>query len=167
MADRFMSLQNLKFTLNSRRSRYPDLAGDILNGCADQTIDMVFKSVQEVGNKIMHPIFEEMDRKPPTLEKGVVKVHPAVRSMLKTLGKDGWIAASFPEAWGGEEMPVSILHCINFIFAAANYSAAVYPGLTKGAANLLFSFGSAELQKTFLPPMPAGKWQGTMVPTDV
>lgn len=117
MADRFMSLQNLKFTLNSRRSRYPDLAGDILNGCADQTLDMVFKSVQEVGNKIMHPIFEEMDRKPPTLEKGVVKVHPAVRSMLNILGKDGWIAASFPEAWGGEEMPVSILHCINSIFS--------------------------------------------------
>jgi butyryl-CoA dehydrogenase len=114
----------------------------------------------------MHPIFEEMDRKPPTLEKGVVKVHPAVRSMLKTLGKDGWIAASFPEAWGGEEMPVSILHCINFIFAAANYSAAVYHGLTIGAANLLFSFGSAELQNTFLPPMLAGKWQGTMALTE-
>jgi len=166
MADRFMSLQNLKFTLNSRRSRYRDLAGDILNDYNDKTIDMVFKSAQEIGSKIMHPIFEEMDRNPPALQKGVVKVHPAVRSMLETLGRDGWIAAPFPEAWGGEEMPVSILHCINFIFASANYSAAVYHGLTIGAANLLFSFGSAELQRTFLPPMLAGKWQGTMALTE-
>jgi len=166
MAEKFMSMQNLKFTLNSRQSRHREGAGDILNGHTPKTMDMVFKAALDIGNKIMHPMFEEMDRTPPALEKGEVKVHPGVRPMLDTLGRDGWISAPFPEQWDGENMPASLLHCINFIFASANYSAAVYGGLTMGAAKLLLSYGSEELQKRFLPEMLAGKWQGTMALTE-
>lgn len=166
MADKFMSMQNLTFTLGSRQSRFRDRAGDILNGHTPKTMDMVFKAALDIGRNIMHPMFEEMDRHPPELDKGSVSVHPGVRPMLRTLGKDGWIAATFPEQWGGEEMPSSILHSIHFIFAAANYSASVYAGLTIGAAKLLLSFGSRELQERFLPGMLAGQCQGTMALTE-
>ncbi|MCG8633543.1 MAG: acyl-CoA dehydrogenase [Desulfobacterales bacterium] len=164
MADKFMSMQNLKFTLNSRDSRFRE--GDILNGHTPKTLEMVLKAALDIGQKIMHPMFEEMDREPPELDKGRVKVHPGVRPMLGTLGKDGWISATFPEEWDGENMPASILHCINFIFASANYSAAVYAGLTMGAGKLLLTFGSPELQQRFLPEMLAGRWQGTMALTE-
>lgn len=63
-------------------------------------------------------------------------------------------------------MPESLILCINFIFAAANYSASVYAGLTMGAARLLLSFGSSELQQAFLPHMLAGRFQGTMALTE-
>jgi len=86
--------------------------------------------------------------------------------MLEILGRDGWISAPFPEEWEGENMPASILHCINFIFSSANYSAAVYSGLTTGAARLLLSFGSRDLQEKFIPPMLEGRWQGTMALTE-
>ncbi len=92
--------------------------------------------------------------------------YPNVRKILKTLGNDGWISSVFPEKWGGEEMPMSLVHCINFVFAAANYSASVYSGLTSGAAQLILSFGSKTLQNFYLPPMLAGKWQGTMALTE-
>jgi len=164
MADRFMSMDNLKFTLNSRLSRHR--TGDILNGHNQKTLDMVFNAALDIANKIMRPMFEEMDRTPPALEKGRVRVHPGVRPMLETLGADGWISAPFPEKWDGENMPASILHCINFIFASANYSAAVYHGLTMGAAKLLISFGSDELKEKLIPAMLAGKWQGTMALTE-
>ncbi|WDP89986.1 MAG: acyl-CoA dehydrogenase [Desulfobacter sp.] len=166
MADKFMSMQNLKFTLDSRQSRHRDRAGDIFKGHPSKTMDMVFKAALDIGNKIMRPMFEEMDRMSPALEKGRVLVHPGVRPMLETLGRDGWISAPFPEKWEGENMPASLLHCINFIFASANYSAAVYHGLTMGAAKLLHSFGSAELQERFIPPMLEGRWQGTMALTE-
>jgi butyryl-CoA dehydrogenase len=35
-----------------------------------------------------------------------------------------------------------------------------------GAANLILSFGSENLQNIYLPPMLAGKWQGTMALTE-
>ena len=164
MAEKFMSLQNLKFTLESRQSRHRTC--DILGGRTPKNCDMIFKAALDIAKKIMHPMFEEMDRTPPALDRGRVRVHPGVGPMLETLGDDGWIAAPFPERFEGEEMPTSLLHCINFIFATANYSASVYAGLTMGAAKLILSFGSKRLQELFLPPMLAGKWQGTMALTE-
>jgi butyryl-CoA dehydrogenase len=53
-----------------------------------------------------------------------------------------------------------------FIFAAANYSANAYPGLTFGASHLIESFGSKDLYDTYVPRMRAGEWQGTMALTE-
>ena len=166
MTDKFMSLKNLKFTLHSRRGKYHFKTPDYLKGHTPKTIDMVLKAAFDLGKKVMHPVFEEMDRYPPALENGRVRVHESVRPMLETLGKDGWISASFPEKWEGDNMPASLLYCINFIFATSNYSASVYPFLTMGAANLILSFGSDKLQNAYLPPMLSGKWQGTMALTE-
>jgi butyryl-CoA dehydrogenase len=166
MADKFMSMKNLNFTLHSRGGKYRSIIPDYLNDHTPKTIDMVFKAAFDLGKKVLHPMFEEMDRYPPQLTDGSVRVHKGVRPMLATLGEDGWISATFPEQWEGENMPSSLLLCINFIFATANYSASVYAGLTMGAANLILSFGSEGLQNTYLPPMLAGKWQGTMALTE-
>lgn len=166
MADKFMSMKNLTFTLHSRGGKYRSLIPDYLNDHTPKTIDMVFKAAFDLGKKVLHPMFEEMDRNPPQLTDGRVRVHEGVRPMLETLGEDGWIAALFPERWEGESMPSSLLLCINFIFATANYSASVYAGLTMGAGKLILSFGSERLQNTYLPPMLAGKWQGTMALTE-
>jgi alkylation response protein AidB-like acyl-CoA dehydrogenase len=166
MADKFMSMKNLSFTLNSRGGRYRSFTPDYLNDHTPKTIDMVFKAAFDLGKKVLHPMFEEMDRNPPELLGGKVHVHKGVRPMLETLGEDGWISALFPEQWEGENMPSSLLLCLNFIFATANYSASVYAGLTMGAAKLILSFGSDTLQNTYLPPMLAGKWQGTMALTE-
>ncbi len=168
MADRFMSMKNLTFTLNSRQTRYGE--GSHLGDHTPKTIDMVFKAAVDIGKKVMHPMFEQMDRHPPQLDTAgeipSVKVHDGVRPMLDTLGKDGWIASMFPEEWGGEDMPSSLILCINYIFAASNYSASVYAGLTMGAAKLILDFGGHDLQKKYLPNMLSGKWQGTMALTE-
>ncbi len=166
MTDKFMSMRNLRFTLFSRGGKYIPETPDYLNGHTPKTIDMIFKASHEVAKHIMYPMFEEMDRKPPFMENGNVRVHEGVRPMLETLGKDGWTAAGFPEKWKGENMPASLLLSINFIFAAANYSASVYAGLTTGAAKLILSFGSQHLQNTYIPQMLSGKWQGTMALTE-
>ncbi|MBU1343584.1 MAG: acyl-CoA dehydrogenase [Proteobacteria bacterium] len=166
MTDKFMSMKNLKFTLHSRGGKYCSKTPDYLKDHTAKTIDLVLKAAFDLGKKAMHPMFEEMDRQPPALINGNVLVHKGVRPMLETLGKDGWISASFPEKWKGDDMPASLIHCINFIFAAANYSASVYAGLTMGAANLILSFGSEKLKNIYLSPLLAGKWQGTMALTE-
>jgi alkylation response protein AidB-like acyl-CoA dehydrogenase len=159
-------VKNLKFTLFSRGGKYLTKAPDYLNNHTPKTINMVFKAADELAKKIMHPMFEEMDRCPPSLQNGKVNVHEGIRPMLEILGRDGWISAGFPEKWDGENMPSSLILCINFIFAKANYSASVYAGLIMGAANLILSFGSKYLQTTYIPPMLSGKWQGTMALTE-
>jgi butyryl-CoA dehydrogenase len=49
---------------------------------------------------------------------------------------------------------------------AANLSAYAYAGLTSGAAHLLEAFGDAALRRTFMEPMYAGRWTGTMALTE-
>jgi butyryl-CoA dehydrogenase len=131
-----------------------------------KAFDMVLDAATKLAQKKYYPLFEEMDRKPPYLENGEVKVHPAVRDIMLECGDGGWIGATYPEAWGGEQLP-HILHCAcHLITSAANYSAGVYAELTSGAARLIHSFASDELKKKYLPNMMAGKWQGTMALTE-
>ncbi|MCP3871575.1 MAG: acyl-CoA dehydrogenase [Desulfobacteraceae bacterium] len=170
MNNRFMSMKDLKFTYQTKmvdlEKENSTALSDPDHPSSDKATGMVLDAAFDFAKKELHPIFEEMDRNPPTLSDGKIKVHPGIRKILKILGNDGWISAIFPEKWGGENMPPSLLHCINFIFASANYSASVYSGLTIGAARLILSFGSKTLQNIYLPSMLAGKWQGTMALTE-
>ncbi len=127
---------------------------------------MVLDTARYISEGKMYPHFTEMDRKPPVYEKGRVKVHGAVREFMKLAGEGGWINCIFPEELGGQQLPVSVYNAAQFIFAAANYSLSVYPGLTTGAAHLIISFGSPELKETYLPRMFSGQWQGTMALTE-
>lgn len=160
----FMSMRNLRFTLQDKLAATDGAAA--FNGHDAKSMDMVLAAAHDLARNEMLPMFEDMDRHPPELVNGAVRVHPGVRNLMTTLGRDGWISAVFPERWGGEDMPATLLHCINFIFASANYSASVFHGLTAGAARLILNFGSEALQETFLPPMLEGRWQGTMALTE-
>jgi butyryl-CoA dehydrogenase len=107
-----------------------------------------------------------MDRNPPELVNGEVKVHPSVKSIMKEFGEGGWISSRVPFDQDGEQLPSMVADVCEFIFAAANYSANAYPGLTFGASHLIESFGSKELYDTYVPRMRAGEWQGTMALTE-
>ena len=85
MADKFMSMKNLTFTLHSRVGIYRSLTPGYLNDHTPKTIDMVFNAAFDLGKKVLHPMFEEMDRHPPQLTDGRVRVHEGVRPMLETL----------------------------------------------------------------------------------
>jgi len=128
--------------------------------------DMVLKAAIELSDKLLWPVFEEMDRNPPQLEGDKIKVHPSVRDIMKEFGRGGWISATVPLERGGEQMPHLIDDACQFIFSSANYSASVYPALTSGAANLIQSFGNEDLFETYASKMYSGQWQGTMALTE-
>jgi alkylation response protein AidB-like acyl-CoA dehydrogenase len=127
---------------------------------------MVLDTARHISAGKMYPYFTEMDREPPVYENGRVKVHGSVREFMKLAGEGGWINCIFSEELGGQQFPVSLYNAVLFIFAAANYSLSVYPGLTTGAAHLIVSFGSDELKEIYLPHMFSGEWQGTMALTE-
>jgi butyryl-CoA dehydrogenase len=128
--------------------------------------DMVLKAAVKLGKDLLFPIFEEMDRNQPELVDGEVKVHPSVKTIMKEFGEGGWISSRVPFDRDGEQLPSMVADVCEFIFAAANYSANAYPGLTFGASHLIESFGSKELYDTYVPRMRAGDWQGTMALTE-
>lgn len=166
MAKKFLSMRNLQFTLHEWIGKQKTERYKISDNYSPKSGNLILKTAFEFAKTAMKPIFEEMDRQPPVLNQGTVEVHPNVRSIMETLGSDGWIGATFPEEWGGESLPATLHHSMNFIFTSSNYSAAVYSQLTTGAARLICTFGSEYLKKTYLPSMLEGKWQGTMALTE-
>lgn len=166
MAKRFISMKNLQFTLHELIGKQKTQQYKINDNYSRKSADLILKAAFELAKTAMFPIFEDMDRHPPEFNQGTVKVHPDVRSIMETLGNDGWIAATFPEEWGGERMPATLFHSVNYIFTSANYSSSVYSQLTTGAARLIYTFGSDHLKKSYLPNMLKGKWQGTMALTE-
>jgi len=127
---------------------------------------MVIREALKLSKNLLYPVFTGMDRNPPELADGKVKVHPSVKTIMNEFGKGGWITGRMPYEQDGNQLPHLIANACDFIFAAANYSAGVYPGLSAGAAHLMESFGSRELFDTYAPHMLAGKWQGTMALTE-
>lgn len=131
-----------------------------------ETFTLILEAAEQIAEHSIYPIFREMDRKEPQLIDGQIRVHPALKDILRKFGEDGWINAIFSYEEGGQQLPWTIHMAAGFIFQAANYSASVFPFLTTGAANLIRTFGSRELKEMFTPNMYIGKWQGTMALTE-
>jgi butyryl-CoA dehydrogenase len=138
MAEKFVSERNLKLLLHevfdaTSLTRYPyyeEHNRDIF--------DMVIETALKMGKDILRPNFQEMDKNPPQYVDGQVKVHPSVKTFLKECGEGGWIGANAPMEMGGQQLPLMIAFACRFIFAAANYSAMVYPILTDGDSQNVF-----------------------------
>jgi len=163
MAEKFISERNLKFLLYEVFDVESLLVYPRFADHSREVFDMVFDMAMQMGQTVYKPLLSEMDRHQPQLVDGEVKVHPAIRDMLRELGANGWIAPTTDYTFGGQQLPSMVGMMIpSTVFAAANYSASVYQGLSNGAAALLMYYGSKALQRTYLPKLMNGEWQGTM-----
>ncbi|MFO7601285.1 MAG: acyl-CoA dehydrogenase [Candidatus Desulfacyla sp.] len=166
MAEKFMSMRNLRFLLYEVFDGVSLTRYDYYGAYDRKMLDMVLQAAWELAQGLLWPHFQEMDRNPPELVGDAVKVHPSVREILKTLGEGGWIAMTVPEELDGQQLPQIMADACHFIFCSANYSAAAYSGLCDGAARLIENFGNRALYDVFVPNMRSGRWQGTMALTE-
>lgn len=166
MAEKFISDRNIKFMLYEMFDiesllKYPFFADH-----SREVFDMALETAMKLARNKLKPLFTEMDRNPPEYVNGEVKVHPAMREIVREMGEGGWIASRFSYDVGGQQMPEMIGMSATSIYQAANYSASVYHGLTAGAAGLIVSFGTPEMIEKYTPKMFSGEWQGTMALTE-
>ncbi|MFA6010869.1 MAG: acyl-CoA dehydrogenase [Desulfobacteraceae bacterium] len=166
MQGKFVSEKNVKFLLHDVFNAEALCSYDLYSQHSRKMFDMVISEAMKLAKNLYYPIFTDMDRKAPEYENGGVKVHPHVRKIMKEAGDGGWIGATFSRENGGEQLPWIVAGVCTYIFFAANYSAGVYPELTRGAANLIAEFGDETLKKTWLPDLLSGRFQGTMALTE-
>ncbi len=166
MPEKFVSRRNLEFLLYEVNRMEQLSALPYFADHTRETYDLVIDTALKLARNLIYPYLREMDEKAPFLENGEVKVHPAVKTMMKEWGEGGWISSSMPYEVGGQQLPITMHMLCNYIFAAANFAATGFPGLTTGAAHLILSYASDELKQTYVPQMLAGEWQGTMALTE-
>lgn len=166
MSAKFYSKENLRFLMHDVLPVAQLCERDYFKEHTPESFDMIVEAADTLSTNYLRPILPEMDRNPPYVENGRIKVHPDMRKLMKMFGEDGWISMSAPHQFGGQQLPFTLLQAAAFIMAAANYSTMAYPFLTTGSAHLIETFGSKELQQTFIPKMFSGAWQGTMALTE-
>jgi alkylation response protein AidB-like acyl-CoA dehydrogenase len=162
MSSKFYSKENLNFLVHEVFDINELCQKEAFKDHTPESLDMILDAAASLSETQLRPILIEMDTKPPYIENSRVKVHPKMRELMQTFGRDGWISMSAPHEFGGQQVPFTIVQAVGFIMGAANYSTMVYPYLTTGAAHLIESFATQELKETYIPKMYAGDWQGTM-----
>ena len=130
-----------------------------------ETLKMVLDTAESIAERIMFPVFKDVDQNQPELINGEVIVHPAIKEYLKAVGEAGLISADFDYKDGGSQLPFAINSVAGYILMAAN-NGMMYTGLTSGAARLIAHFGSDYLKNKYLEPMLNGRFQGTMCLTE-
>lgn len=166
MAEKFVSKRNIQFMLDEVFDIQSLTQYSYYEDHTRETFHMIIDTAYKIATNMMFPVFKDLDRENPEWVDGNVKVHPIVKQFLLEMGQGGWIQAEKPYEIGGQQIPMTLKQMVNFIFGAANYSLSAYPGLTAGAANLIYTFGSEEMKNTYLEKMYAGEWQGTMALTE-
>ncbi len=127
-----------------------------------ETFDAVFDIAEKIATDSFAPHNRKSDLNEPHFDGTNVKVLPEVKIAIDAFNQAGLIAASQDESLGGMQLPVLIDKAMMAYFMAANCATAAYPFLTIGNTNLLLAHGTSEQIDTFVKPMLAGRFFGTM-----
>ena len=100
------------------------------------------------------------------LENGEVRTAPGFKEAYQQYIDGGWPSLDQPSRYGGQDLPMSIGLTVREMNGTANWSWAMYPGLSHGAMETIDKHGSEEQKAMFMEPLVSGRWTGTMCLTE-
>jgi alkylation response protein AidB-like acyl-CoA dehydrogenase len=117
---------------------------------------------EQLAVRYFAPHYKWSDTHEPTFDGTTASVLPEVKEAVTAFSEAGLMGMSMDEKHGGAQLPAVVATAAFMWLQAANVSTVGYSLLTLANANLLAEFGSDEQIATFLPPMLAGRFTGTM-----
>lgn len=118
-----------------------------------------------VENEI-YPTRTKSDVEGVKLTADGVKVPECLHGPTKAYYDMGWFALGVPEDVGGTPVPEALAGACRSLVMGANTGWSMYPGLTKGAFNVMRLVGDEYVRSTYLAPIMEGRWGGTMCLTE-
>ncbi|MBF0237269.1 MAG: acyl-CoA dehydrogenase [SAR324 cluster bacterium] len=131
--------------------------------------DLFNMTINESANfaeKVIAPINATGDKQGCVVQNKTVKTPDGFAAAWKKMGEDGWIGMNMPVEVGGQGMPNLITAASRDILMGANPAFFLTCTLTSGSANLIRSFGNAELIEQYCEKMFSGEWTGSMCLTE-
>ena len=126
------------------------------------TFDSVIEAAHALAEKKFLPFAAKLDANEPQFDGERVHLIPEVKDALAAYIEGGFLSAAFDADVGGLQLPYVVAQAVASLFASANGPAVGYMMLTAAAANLLNVHGTPEQKTTYMQPMLAGRWFGTM-----
>ena len=154
-------IEDIKFVLqdvleihDSPIPGYSELDNEYLNA--------ILEEASKISNEVLAPLNSIGDEHGCTFENGIVYTPPGFKEAFDQLKDGGWTGIDCDVKFGGQGLPYLVSIAVGEMFASANMALGMYHGLTHGAYSAIYSHGSNEQKKKYLPNLVNCKWTGTM-----
>ena len=130
------------------------------------TIDSFIEAGAAFAENELAPLNRSGDEEGCHFEDGTVTTPKGFKEAYAQFCELGFPALSASETYGGSGMPGSLSTIINEMTGTANWSWAMYPGLSHGALETLEHHGTEAQKELYLTKLISGQWTGTMCLTE-
>jgi alkylation response protein AidB-like acyl-CoA dehydrogenase len=161
-------LRDMRFLLNEVFD-YPAHYAKLPVTGSEATPDMVEAILSECARfceEVLAPLNQKGDAEGCELRDGKVITPRGFKEAYAQYQAGGWQGLSHPAEYGGQGLPMSMGVFKSEMMGTANWSFAMYPGLSLGCMNTIMLHGTPEQKQTFLTPLTEGRWGGTMCLTE-
>ncbi len=125
-------------------------------------IDAILEEAAKLTENVFQPLNQSGGEEGCKLENGTVLTPKGFKKAYDEYVNGGWQGMTGDPEYGGQGLPMAIGLAINEMLVSSNWGLSMYPGLTKGAAETIHTWGTDEQKNTYLPKMMSGEWSGTM-----
>lgn len=160
-------LQDIRFALRDVLdfdAHYASLPG--AEEATPDTVDAILEEGAKFAREVLSPLNAVGDSEGCTWSEGTVTTPTGFREAYQQYVEGGWPSMVQSEALGGQGLPESLGTVLSEMNGTANWSWAMYPGLSHGAMNTLAAHGTEEQQQAYLSKLVSGEWTGTMCLTE-
>lgn len=162
MAAPILNTRDLEFMLYelfdaegmTQRERYADHSRD--------TFRAAMETGQAVAEKYFLPIRQKVDTHQPTFNGKTVDMIPEIKVAVDAVIDSGLSCSAADYELGGMQLPSIVASAATSFLSAAGSTTLGYTGLTNANCNLIQAHGTPEQIKTWVEPMRAGRFAGTM-----
>lgn len=131
-----------------------------------ETVDMLVDGIADFCENVLIPLYQSGGEEGCHFDNGVVTTPKGFKEAYNQLVEGGYQGLSYPEEYGGMNMPMSLNLIKSELMATANWAFTMYPGLSIGCMNTILQYGTQAQKDTYMPPLVEGRWSGTMCLTE-
>jgi alkylation response protein AidB-like acyl-CoA dehydrogenase len=125
-------------------------------------VEAVLAEAARLSSEIWAPANVTGDRQMCRKTDDGVKTPDGFKNAYKQFADGGWNAVTWPEEFGGQNLPAALGMAVNEMWQAANMALGLCPLLTQAAIEAIHKYGTPEQKNTYLPNLISGTWTGTM-----
>ncbi|MCQ4325311.1 acyl-CoA dehydrogenase [Stutzerimonas stutzeri] len=144
---------------------WDDLPG-LANALDIETANAILDEAGKLASETLAPLNRNGDEEGAQWIDGSVRTPSGFREAYAIYAEGGWVGLSGNPQYGGMGMPKMLAVHVEEMLYATNCSFSLYSVLSSGACLAIDVHASEELKRTYLPPMYAGRWAGSMCLTE-